>query len=252
MGVGTSSIAWDDLERRVGAPLESRRLYRQSELTGGLSTLERENVTAGRQTVVSWQPTSVDQREALVEGSTNPAIETWLGDYPPDADVVAIMGHEPTAHNKRLIWPDASTYLAGVDRFWEALRAVNKDRDRRIRLWGCHIPWHARTGETRGWFSEKWRGCAWDGYDWFGTCPDPSGIYGTAFQQTHDLGLRVAIAEFGSDLVNDDTGRANTGRAEWIGRVRDYAESNEAAFVLYWDNSNWLLKTDAEFKALTP
>jgi len=253
IGVGTSSIDWAELERRVGAPLEARRSYRQGGNTPStMTTIEKADVAAGRMIVTSWQPLSVSERESLVDGGSDNMIRGWLQAYPTDANVIAIMGHEPTNTSKVHIWPNSSTYLTACDRFADILAEVNQERERRIRFWGCHIPWHAKTGQVNGWFHERWRGVAWDGYDWFGTTPEPGAIYDVAFNMTKALDKRVAIGEFGSDLWNDDTNKPNTDRPAWIKSVRDYCDEWKAAFVLYWDNSNWLLKTDAEFQALAP
>lgn len=253
IGVGTSSIDWDDLEAKVGEPLQARRLYRQGTLKPVLDAKETESVQAGRLVVVSWQPLTVEGREQLVKGEARDMIKGWLDKYPPDANVVTIMGHEPTAHDKVHIWPNSSTYMQGCDQFVSVLDELNPEREKKIRFWGCHIPWHARTGEVNlAWIHERWRGVAWDGYDWWGRCPDPANIYKIAFDLTESADKRNGIGEFGSDIYNQDTDKLNTGRAEWITSVRKYSEEHGLAFVLYWNNSNWLLKTDAEFKALAP
>lgn len=264
MGAGTSSLDWAELERRVGKPLEARRSYRAGMFTTkGLDSIEAGDVAAGRLTVTSWQPTSYSQTLAVInrDAGMKSMLQGWWWSFPTDADVVGITGHEPTNPTKWRsggVYPDAGTYLAMVDVLCDWIAEVNNGdadhprREKRIRPWGCHIPWHARTGVVNAFMSDRWRGCAWDGYDWDGVCPDPASIYGTAYALTESLGQRVAIGEFGSDKVNQDTGKANTGRAAWIGEVRQHAAEHNAAFVLYWDNSNWLLSSDAEFKALAP
>ena len=188
----------------------------------------------GGPVVVSFKVNPVD----VLSGKHDAYLSNWFATAPKDRDIWWVYWHEPEDDVERGAftaeqWRDAYRRIAGLADAAENPRLTNTvilmcwtSNPRSGRSFDAYFP-GTDVVEAMGWdcYSVSTSSAAY---------ANPEDLYGTALAKTRELGLQFGVAETGSLLAPGDSD--GTGRAEWLVSVGRWLNSQNAAFVCYFDS----------------
>jgi hypothetical protein len=189
---------------------------------------------SGGPVVVSFKA----QPKDVASGRLDAQFSKWFSTAPKDRPIFWSYFHEPendvesgsfTTADYRAAW----VHLAGL-----ADRANNPQLRSNLIL----MCWTLQPGSHRNWH-DYFAGASvidtigWDCYNKSfskGSYGDPASMLGKAVATSKGAGVGWAVAELGSKMASGDGG---SGRAAWLTAIGNYARSNGAAYITYFDST---------------
>lgn len=256
--------AFLDIERRTGGKFDFRRSYSPGLVTSYTTYSEVAKDLDQRVSVYSMKPATPwgSGLNATVNGVRN-----WALGVPKNAKIRFCIQHEPEDNAKETLTSDlsgtAAEFCTMQREVAKVLDEVNVDRPDgyKIRFHGNLMTWSAdsRAGTFNGglkadlfWPGDGvWSAIAWDGYQWpyFTKVYSGEEIFHRCVDYCNAKGVGFAVNECGIDPKFAGY-PWNASIPKWIDSTQAYCESVDARWFSYYNSRNWVLSTDAQFKAL--